>query len=515
MCFRRWKHRLVHVHPTFYLASGSRVSSDLVAHAYSYIGQGCLIGPKLELGAYAMLGPRVALVGGDHRFDRPGTAIIFSGRPDLKPTVVETDAWVGCGAILIAGVRIGRGAIVAAGAVVTRDVAPYEIHGGVPARKIGERFPEGPDRETHDRMLAEPPCQGEYCSPLEKAAPDRRRRKLPLVATAGLVGIFALELVLRSMWGFGTPLLFQKDPNIGYLHQPNQQLRRLGHTVVINAYHRRSGPVAPLPNTGTTRIMFVGDSVTFGTTLLDQTQTITELLQANLNAAESRSVEVLNASAGSWGIGNHLAYLKRFGTMGSQVVVFQIGSHDLLQRKSTSARVGVDPVQPDRRPKSAISEVWQRYIQPRLAVSAPAGVPALDEDPEAEARFVVNMDYLTEGIRFIREHGATPVILHTPDRNEVVENQERIGTRYESWRCRFVALAEREGVPLLNLPHLWRSDPEAPLYFRDHVHLTAVGSAAAANAFGKFLQESCAQALSGEASVRSVAAVHPSSEKFQ
>ena len=54
------------------------------------------------------------------------------------------------------GVTIGRGAVVAAGSVVTKDIAPYDIVGGTPAAKIGERF-DAKDRERHDAMLREPP----------------------------------------------------------------------------------------------------------------------------------------------------------------------------------------------------------------------------------------------------------------------------------------------------------------------------------------------------------------------
>jgi hypothetical protein len=179
MCWRRWRHGLRRVHPTFYLAPGSRVCPDLVAREFSYIGPECMIGPKVELGAYAMLGPRVSVVGGDHIYDRPGTPIIFSGRPELKPTFIESDAWVGCGAILIAGVRVGRGAIVAAGAVVTKEVPPYEIHGGVPARKIADRFPDLQARMVHDHMLAATPRGQEFCPPLQMNTPADGRAVKP------------------------------------------------------------------------------------------------------------------------------------------------------------------------------------------------------------------------------------------------------------------------------------------------------------------------------------------------
>jgi len=62
----------------------------------------------------------------------------------------------------MAGIRIGRGPIVAAGAVVTRDVPPYEIWRGAPARKIRDRFTGEQDREVHDLILSRPPAEGKY-----------------------------------------------------------------------------------------------------------------------------------------------------------------------------------------------------------------------------------------------------------------------------------------------------------------------------------------------------------------
>ena len=167
MAVRRWRYGLKHVHRTFYAAAECHISRDLIAHEYSFVNLGCIIGPKVELGPYVMLAPRVAIVGGDHVSNRPGVPIIFSGRPELKATLVEADAWIGYGAVIMAGVRIGRGAIVAAGAVVTADIPPYEIWAGVPARKIKDRFPDAADRAVHDLMLAQPPRQGEFCPPLE------------------------------------------------------------------------------------------------------------------------------------------------------------------------------------------------------------------------------------------------------------------------------------------------------------------------------------------------------------
>lgn len=162
MALRRASRGLNGAHPTFYMAASARVSADLVAHAYSFINIDCIVGPRVTLGRYAMLAPEVVIIGGDHRIDVAGTPILFSGRPELAKTVIGADAWIGFRAIVMAGVSIGRGAIVAAGAVVTKDVPPYEIHAGVPARKIGERFAGVADRMRHDAMLEGAIVSGEY-----------------------------------------------------------------------------------------------------------------------------------------------------------------------------------------------------------------------------------------------------------------------------------------------------------------------------------------------------------------
>jgi len=151
------------VHRTFYISSKCKISPDLIANEYGFIADECRIGPKVRLGKYVMFGPRVAIVGADHHFHKVGMPIIFSGRQELLPTIIEDDVWVGYGATIMAGVHIGRGSIVAAGAVVTKDIPPYQIFGGIPARKIGERFSFEEDKRKHNKMLSEPPVERTYC----------------------------------------------------------------------------------------------------------------------------------------------------------------------------------------------------------------------------------------------------------------------------------------------------------------------------------------------------------------
>lgn len=166
MSLVRRRFGLKHVHPTFYLCSGSRVAPDLVAGAFSFVNTGCWVYPGVELGRYALLAPNVSIMGQDHA-SLAGTPLIFAGSPPARRTIIEDDVWLGTGAIVMTGLRIGRGTIVAAGSVVTKDLPPYAIAAGVPAVPIRERFPEPGDREKHDAMLREPPPRfGVYAPPL-------------------------------------------------------------------------------------------------------------------------------------------------------------------------------------------------------------------------------------------------------------------------------------------------------------------------------------------------------------
>lgn len=158
-------YRLHAADATAYVAYGSDIASDLVAGAYSYVGPGAIIGPKVSIGAYAMLGPQVICAGDDHRYDVAGVPTIFAGRPSLRPTMIGRDVWIGARVVVLAGVEIGDGAIVASGAVVTKSIPPCEIHGGVPNRRIKDRFATSEERARHLRYLKEPPRRGDFAPP--------------------------------------------------------------------------------------------------------------------------------------------------------------------------------------------------------------------------------------------------------------------------------------------------------------------------------------------------------------
>lgn len=128
-----------------------------------YIGKFCTLECDGSIGRFSMIANNVGLVGRyDHDHRSVGMPIRLApwiGSPEYKglglglQLIVGEDVWVGFGAVLLSGVTIGRGAIVAAGSVVTRDVPPYAIVAGNPARTLSMRFtPE--EIVEHERLLA-------------------------------------------------------------------------------------------------------------------------------------------------------------------------------------------------------------------------------------------------------------------------------------------------------------------------------------------------------------------------
>lgn len=100
---------------------------------------------KINIGNDVMFGPGVTCITGGHRIDIVGRTMISvtnneKRSEDDKDIVFEGDNWVGANATILKGVTIGKGSVIAAGAVVTKDVPRFSIVGGVPAKVIKMRF---------------------------------------------------------------------------------------------------------------------------------------------------------------------------------------------------------------------------------------------------------------------------------------------------------------------------------------------------------------------------------------
>ena len=92
---------------------------------------------KIEIGKRCLIAPFCYLVDANHCYE--GKTPIKQQPLEVKPIIISDDVWIGAGSIILPGVTIGEGAIIAAGSVVTKNVAPFTVMGGAPAKLIKER----------------------------------------------------------------------------------------------------------------------------------------------------------------------------------------------------------------------------------------------------------------------------------------------------------------------------------------------------------------------------------------
>lgn len=117
-------------------------------------------GATIFIHDYVVFGPNVTIYSGDHPIDVIGKHICEITDNDKKflgggydaDVVIETGCWIGTRAIILKGVTVGRGSVIGAGAVVTKDVPPYSVYVGVPQNKVFMRFDETQIKE-HEKLL--------------------------------------------------------------------------------------------------------------------------------------------------------------------------------------------------------------------------------------------------------------------------------------------------------------------------------------------------------------------------
>ncbi|BAZ06006.1 hypothetical protein NIES3974_26630 [Calothrix sp. NIES-3974] len=286
----------------------------------------------------------------------------------------------------------------------------------------------------------------------------------------GLVVI--VEIGLRSRYGFGNPLLYTTDPEIGYLIAPNQRTRRNGNLIEINEYSMRSQGVTAVPEVKTLRVLMVGDSILNGGWWTDQSNTISNLIAQGLKQKiprEFTQAEVLNASANSWGPRNELAYLRKFGNFGAQIIILVINTDDLFAIAPYSVVVGRDRNYPDRKPGLALVEVYQRYLQ------KPAAIPELAKlQQEPGDRVGINLEAIKHIHEFAIAHQSRFLLIMTPLKRELGTPGPR---DYEfKARERLQTFTNQENIPYIDVLPIFNHHPQPETLYHDHIHLNVQGN---------------------------------------
>lgn len=130
-----------------------QISDNVSIGKESYIGPYSNIRGNINIGDFFLCADNVCFAGNDHTYEVTGVPVINGEVPEVKQTTIGRDVWIGRNCTIMRGVTIGDHAIVGAGSVVTQNVEPFSIVGGVPARHIRYRFSSVSDREKHIKMM--------------------------------------------------------------------------------------------------------------------------------------------------------------------------------------------------------------------------------------------------------------------------------------------------------------------------------------------------------------------------
>lgn len=300
-----------------------------------------------------------------------------------------------------------------------------------------------------------------------------------------IIGLILVELALRLLFGFGNPPLYMADDTIGYLLAPNQRLRRFGNRIAINQYSMRADNIELSRPINTLRVFVIGDSIVNGNWWTDQSETLSALLQNNLLHHRQQTVEVLNASANSWGPRNELAYLKRFGTFESQIVMLVINTDDLFGTQPTSLQVGKERSYPNKKPPLAILEIINRFKkQPPI--------PGLKEiQNEKGDRIGKNLTAIQAIHSLVVAHNGKLLLAMTPLKREVLDGPRDYEIVARQRVNDFVAAQQ---IPYLDFLESFQTYATPEALYRDHIHLSPTGNVLVTEALNNLILQGLASA---------------------
>ena len=284
-----------------------------------------------------------------------------------------------------------------------------------------------------------------------------------------LTGFLLLELALRLLFGFGNPPLYMADDAIGYLLAPNQRVRRFGNLIAINQYSMRASQIEMSRPENALRVLLIGDSIVNGNWWTDQTEILSAMIAASLSKQDTiSSAEVLNASANSWGPRNELAYLRKFGTFESQIVMLVINTDDLFGVQPNSLQVGRDRSYPNKKPALAVLELTNRFQKQ-------SPIPGLKEiQNEKGDRIGKNLTAITEIKKHVDMNNSILLLAMTPLKREVLNGPRE----YEIVaRKRVDELVTQQKIPYVDFLQTFQKNSDPDSLYRDHIHLSPDGNA--------------------------------------
>jgi len=278
--------------------------------------------------------------------------------------------------------------------------------------------------------------------------------------------LVATEALLRFGLGLGNPVLIAPDAACSYITKPNQNVFRFFVHTYINRYGMRSEDISPERPAGVERVLFVGDSITYGTTHVDQQKLFTQIVQQRLPSIVHSPVQVLNASADAWAIDNEWSWVRSRGIFQSNFVLLVVNDGDLTQPRATITQVG--DALPQAKPATAIGELYTRFIAPRVLHITPRS-DAGDEVIPDDTAMRENLRDLVQFHELVASQGGRMVLVYLPFRDDLPAVAAPAQTAFRSWSA-------ANNVPMIDLTNTLAAHPLSQICILGS-HLSAEGNA--------------------------------------
>jgi lysophospholipase L1-like esterase len=289
-------------------------------------------------------------------------------------------------------------------------------------------------------------------------------RPIVLFVASLVLSVLLCELTVRVL-GLGGMMEFEPDPSWGYLMRGPQRVFAYGHPVVINSEGLRGPEIAPTRPNDIKRVLFLGDSITYGGVRIREEELFVRKVEAFLG--KTLRVEAVNVSAPGWSPQNWIRFVEKRGLYDADVVVAVIPEVDLARPFGTMELYGL------RQNAPPLQLAW--FV---VQVSSPAGDLWKDVNPEVEARRnLVAVERLID----IADQWRRAVLIVLVPSLPSWANEQR-------W-----SLYAKIGVPTVDLrPVLTKPD-----YFWDGVHLTPAGHEVVAEKIGPAIFAALTARLAG------------------
>ncbi|MDR2122240.1 MAG: hypothetical protein LBP34_03855 [Flavobacteriaceae bacterium] len=284
------------------------------------------------------------------------------------------------------------------------------------------------------------------------------KKKILVIA---IIFVVAIEVYLRCYWGFCDAVLTQESDKFEYIAQPNQNRFRFRKHIRYNEYSMRSD--SPKLS-DSIRILGFGDSVLNGGTQTEQDSLATSIIEHELSREYSESIRCFNISYDSWAPDNCFAYIKEYGNFDADLIFLVVSSHDAHDNMDFQQVVDIHPRYLSRQYSSAIYELVDRYLIPRILAEKKK-----EADPIVKGN-VFNSGFLSF-YRYTQEKNIPLLVYLHPDRREVLNG------KYDYQGDKIIKFCHDNRIPLINgLKY------EDELSFRDIIHLNEHGQRVLAHA---------------------------------